>query len=86
MPVENGALIRGSQDGPAITPDSPAKKAGLQAEDIIKELNGEKLDQDNSLAYLIQKYNVGDKVSLKILRNGQEIILEATLEEKPAKL
>ena len=86
LPVENGALIRGSQDGPAITPDSPAKKAGLQAEDIIKELNGEKLDQDNSLAYLIQKYNVGDKVSLKILRNGQEIILEATLEEKPAKL
>ncbi|MEK7624407.1 MAG: trypsin-like peptidase domain-containing protein, partial [Patescibacteria group bacterium] len=84
LPVENGALIRGSQDGPAITPDSPAKKAGLQAEDIIKELNGEKLDQDNSLAYLIQKYNVGDKVSLKILRNGQEIILEATLEEKPA--
>ena len=86
LPVENGVLIRGSEDGPAITSDSPAKKAGLQAEDVITELNGEKLNQDNSLAYLIQKYSIGDKVTLKILRNGQEMILRATLEEKPKDL
>lgn len=86
LPVENGVLVRGSQDGPAVTPDSPAEKAGLQAEDIITELNGEKLNQDNSLAYLIQKYNIGDKAALRILRNGQEINLQATLEERPKNL
>ncbi len=86
LPVENGVLIRGSQDGPSITPDSPAKKAGLQSEDIITELNGEKLDQDNSLAYLIQKYNVGDRITLKILRDGKDMTLQATLEEKPKNL
>jgi len=83
LPVENGVLIRGSSDGPAVTKDSPAAKAGLQAEDIIIEFNGTKIDQDHSLSYLIQQYNVGDKVSLKILRNGKELTLTATLEERP---
>ncbi len=83
LPVENGVLVRGSSDGPAIVPDSPAKKAGLQAEDIITKLNGEKIDQDHSLSYLIRKYNVGEKISLKILRDGKEMTLQATLEERP---
>ncbi len=83
LSVENGVLLRGGSDGPAIAPNSPANKAGLQAEDIITELNGDKINQDYSLSYLIQKYNVGEKVSLKILRNGKEITLQATLEERP---
>jgi len=82
LKTENGALVRGSADGPAVIPDSPAAKAGLQAEDIIIEFNAEKIDAEHSLAYLIQKYNVGDKISLKILRQGKEMILQATLEEK----
>lgn len=83
LSVENGALIRGNEESPGIIPDSPAKKAGLQAEDIIVELNGEKIDQDHSLAYLIQKYNVGERITLKILRDGKEMTLQATLEERP---
>ncbi len=82
LKTENGALVRGSADGPAVIPGSPAEKAGLQAEDIITEFNGEKIDADHSLAYLIQKYNVGDKVTLKILRGGKEMTFQATLEEK----
>lgn len=83
LPVENGVLLRGNADGPAVLPDSPAQKAGLQAEDIITEFNGEKIDQNHSLTYLIQKYNVGEKISLKILRNEKEMTLQATLEERP---
>lgn len=83
LKIENGVLLRGGADGPAVIPDSPAQKAGLQAEDIIVEFNGEKINQDHSLAYLIQKYNVGDKITLKILRGGKELTLTATLEERP---
>ncbi len=81
--VEEGALIRGSQDGPGVLPNSPAAKAGLLAEDIIIEFNGEKVAQNNYLGKIIQKYNVGDNITLKILRADKETIIKATLEERP---
>ncbi|MEE8131776.1 MAG: trypsin-like peptidase domain-containing protein [Candidatus Paceibacterota bacterium] len=82
LPVENGALIREGENEPAILPDSPASKAGLQAEDIIIEINGEKIDQNHSLALLIKKYSVGDTIIIKVLRNGKILELKATLEER----
>ena len=86
LPVEDGALVRGSGDNPAVLPNSPAAKAGLLAEDIIIEMNGEKITQDNHLGKIIQKYNVGDVIVLKILRKGKEMELKATLEERPKNL
>lgn len=82
LSVNYGALLRGSDEGPAIMPNSPAQKAGLQTEDIILELNGQKITSENSLASLIQKYQVGDTITLKVLRNGKELTLQATLEER----
>ncbi len=46
------------------------------------ELNGEKITQDNSMVKIIQKYNPGDKVTLKVLRDGKEISIEVTLGER----
>ncbi|HDH31207.1 MAG TPA: PDZ domain-containing protein, partial [Candidatus Wolfebacteria bacterium] len=80
--VENGALIRESKGEPAILPDSPASKAGLQAEDIIIEINKEKIDQNHSLALLIKKYSVGDTITIKIFRVDKILELKATLEER----
>lgn len=82
LSVENGALIRGDKDGSAVMKDSPASKAGIQAEDIILEINGEKINQEHSLAMLIKKYNVGDAITLKILRNGKTLELKVVLEER----
>ncbi len=81
--LAEGALIRGTQDGPGVLPNSPAAKAGIQAEDIILELNAEKITQGNFLASLIQKYSVGDAITLKILRNGKEMEIKVILEERP---
>lgn len=86
LSVDYGALVRGSEEGPAVMKDSPADKAGIQAEDIILELNGEKITAERSLAFLIQKYNVNDIITLKILRNKEEIKIKATLEERPKEL
>lgn len=66
--TEGGALVRGSDDGPAILKDSPAAKAGLEAEDIILEINGIKVDENNSLGNLIQRYSVGESIMAKIRR------------------
>jgi len=84
-----GALLRGTEGGPAVAPNSPASKAGLQAEDIILEINGVAVDKDNPLSTLIQRYNIGDTINLKIQRGlpgqGDKILtISATLEERPA--
>lgn len=83
LPTNNGAWVKRGSDGErAVTSGSPAEDAGIKEGDIIVEFNGEKISQDNSLAKLIQKYNPGDKITLKILRNSEELILEVTLSER----
>ena len=82
LTVDSGALVRGNQDGPAVVSGSPAAKAGLQAEDIITEINGIKIDTDHSLGSLIQNCSVGDTITLKVLRNGKELTVSVTLEER----
>ena len=84
--MENGVLVRGNEDGPGVIPDSPAAKAGIQAEDIITEFNNEKITAENSLSKLIQKYNVGDTITLKILRSNKTIEIKAKLEERPKEM
>ncbi len=83
MSIDYGVLLI-SGDGPgqlAVVPDSPADQAGLQKDDIILEFNGQKIDADHSLAGEIAKYQVGDIVSLKIIHNNEEKIINVTLAE-----
>ncbi len=83
LPVEFGALVvRESFGEPPVIKGSPAEKAGLKEYDIILEANGKKITQENTLADVLQELKVGDKLTLKVLREGKEIILEAKLEEK----
>ncbi len=82
--VEYGALvIHGSAPKDvALVANSPADKAGIKEGDIILEVNGTKLDQDHSLAQVVLRYKVGEEVSLKILRQGKNIMLKLKLEER----
>jgi serine protease Do len=83
LSVDYGVWVQKGNNGePAVTADSAAEKAGIKESDIILEFNGEKITADNSLSDIIQKYNPGDKVSLKILRGKNEINLEVTLGER----
>ena len=84
LPVDYGALVRGSDAGPGVMPNSPAAQAGLQAEDIILSVNGQKIDTDHALADLIDEYKVGDTITLVIERSGKQITLTATLVVRPA--
>ncbi|MCX6759093.1 MAG: trypsin-like peptidase domain-containing protein [Candidatus Nealsonbacteria bacterium] len=80
--VSYGAwIIKGYQGESAVASGSAAEKAGLKEKDIILEFNEERITVENSLAKIIMKYNPGDRVVLKILRNGKEEIIQATLDE-----
>jgi serine protease Do len=83
LPVDYGALVSQGQnpgDG-AVLPGSPADKAGIVEGDIILEINGERITTGSSLSKLLQKYQPGDQVSLKILRKTQEKTLNVTLDK-----
>lgn len=83
LKVNYGALIlRGeNQSDLAVIPGSPANKAGLEENDIILEVNNQKIDQDNPLSKVVGKYNVGEEINLKILKKGVEKNIKLKLEE-----
>lgn len=83
LPVNYGALVvREVLGESAVIPNSPAEKAGLKEFDIILECNNEKITEENSLAQILQKYKVGQEITLTVLRNNKKITLKAKLEEK----
>ena len=84
LPVDEGALVRGSDTGSAIQPNSPAAKAGIQAEDIILQVDSTALTAMTTLSDVISQHNVGDVVTLLVNRAGKQITLTATLAQRPA--
>ncbi len=83
LAADYGVLIQRNDDGPGIVPQSPAEKAGLKTEDIILEMDGTKIDKDNTLGSLLQRYSIGDTITLKILRGKETLTVKVTLEERP---
>jgi len=66
----------------SVMPGSAGEKAGLQAEDIIIELDGIKTDDLRSYSDLLKKYQPDDVVKLKILRDNEEKIISLKLGER----
>jgi len=69
----NGALI--SQ----VTPNSPAAEAGLQAGDIVIEVNGTSIADANAMANAIGLLKIGDEVNMTYVRDGETQTTTATV-------
>ena len=50
----------------------PAEQAGIQAQDIILEVNGKKIEDSRDLTRMIANTPVGETVTVKLLREGKE--------------
>jgi len=84
LSISEGAYIpEGTARRPAILPDSPADHSGLQEKDVIVEIDGQKLNDDNTVVSILGRKRVGETIELKVNRGGEEIILTATLEAAP---
>lgn len=83
LPFDYGVLIvKGENNEPAVLPDSPAAKAGLEEGDIILEFGDRKIDLDHPLISRINLYSVGDTIKMKIWRDDKIITLQVILAEK----
>jgi len=73
----HGALIASVEKG------TPAYKAGLKEQDVVLEIDGRKVIDDTDFRLRVAEYNPGDKVGLKIFRNGEIRNITVTLTERP---
>lgn len=65
-----------------VAKNSPAAKAGLVVGDILISIDKFRINDDNSLISILHEYQTNDSVSLKILRNNEEILKTLKLERK----
>ncbi len=85
-----GATLRalGASDGKGVvvskvTPaDGPAARAGLKQGDVIREINGRKLNDSLELSSVVAELTPGKSVSLKYLRDGQEQTASLTIDDR----
>jgi S1-C subfamily serine protease len=62
----------------------PASKAGMRVGDVLLSLDNNKVSNGNELTKLLRNvYKVGDKVKALLWRDGNQITLNVTLEERP---
>ena len=67
----------------AIDDFSAAEKAGVKPGDVIIEADGQKITTMDELNELKNKHKIGDQMTLKVNRDGQERDLTVTLDEQP---
>jgi membrane-associated protease RseP (regulator of RpoE activity) len=66
-----------------VIPGSPADKAGVQKGDRILAVDDQATDQVDALVELIRGKKAGQRVRLKLSRNGTEMVVLVKLGEKP---
>ncbi len=69
-----------------VVPGSPADRGGMVAGDIINHWNNEPLADLRSLYRRIAETDVGSRVVVKVLREGEEVALTVTVDQRPAEI
>jgi len=74
--VNQGAVI--SQ----VVPDSPAEEAGLREGDVVTEIDGKSIESAADLRNEVGLLRVGKSIQLTVLRDGEEMTIDAVIEAR----
>ncbi|MGV8057725.1 MAG: Do family serine endopeptidase [Smithellaceae bacterium] len=75
----NGAIVSDVIAG------DPADRAGIKVYDIVTEINGKAIKDSHDLLLKIAALHVGEKISIKVVRGGKEMIFPLTVAERKDK-
>ena len=64
-----------------VTPGLCGEEAGLQAGDIVTQINDTTVSNGSDLINAVANYSPGDTVTLTVYRNGETLTLQVTLDE-----
>lgn len=64
-----------------VSPGGPSQRAGFKEGDLIVEVNGEPIKDEQSLIEIIKTAKVGDVLNFKVLRDGKVVMLKLKLEK-----
>ncbi|MGA2096206.1 MAG: PDZ domain-containing protein [Candidatus Acidiferrum sp.] len=73
LPAERGVLLQ------RIVPDSPAAKAGLKENDVITEINGQRVEGATQFRRMIHEIPAGRNVQFTVWRDGHAQTIHVTL-------
>lgn len=77
LPVNYGVMVG------SVAQNSPAARADIRRGDIIVSLNGSRLQDASQLQEFIREAQVGQRLTLVVLRNGQRLTKTVVLAEMP---
>lgn len=83
--VEADGVTRGCAQVQAVADGGPASKAGVKAGDSIVAFNGKAVNNNYSLLGYVRASAMGDKVKLTVVRGGNTMDLEVTLDQEETK-
>jgi putative serine protease PepD len=67
-----------------VVANTPASRAGLKTGDVVIAVDDVPIDSSLALVANVHMHQVGDKVSLTVLRDGKQVKLDSTLVAKPS--
>jgi len=78
LPEERGALLG------KIVPDSPAAKAGLKENDVVLEINGQRIEGTEQFRRMIHEIPAGRAANLTVWRDGRSQSIKVTVGKQEA--
>lgn len=77
MKDAHGVIVTDLQEG-----DSPARKAGIQPDDILLEFDGKPVESPDALRSMVANTTPGTEVPVRVLRGSEEKLLTVKLAER----
>ena len=79
-----GGITRMGAKVEQVEPGTPAAQSGIREGDVIVGIDGKVVGSAESLTGFVREYRSGDRITLTVIRGGEELEVSATLTTRPS--